>query len=220
MTMPSAPGRLSDHRVGPSQARHSGLPPSAVGHQHGSAREPGWWRLGVFAEGLSLPPLGVLVLASRTHPDLAGEWCADTSAAAPTDPIVRVRREGLALRAMPRSDEDAADAAWQKSRQLYTRGIRFHALPRQTIDQLKTAKAIGIAGCTSVDRMVAALADIVAIQATFGISADRAVVIEHQFRMFPEQRRDRNVMGHCALTLRAEARFLSGGNRNRSRKVS
>lgn len=51
------------------------------------------------------------------------------------------------------------------------------------------------------------------LAALFGIERDDACTIARQFRAYPDQRRADDLTRHCALTLRARKRFLSGGRK-------
>jgi len=51
---------------------------------------------------------------------------------------------------------------------------------------------------------------VIALAALFGIAQDDAAMIERDFRTNPDGRRSQDLTKHCALTLRARKRFLSG----------
>lgn len=54
---------------------------------------------------------------------------------------------------------------------------------------------------------------VIALAALFGITQDDASMIERDFRTNPAGRRSEDLTKHCALTLRARKRFLSGGRK-------
>lgn len=62
----------------------------------------------------------------------------------------------------------------------------------------------------SAEHMEWLKAESLRIAALFGIEHNDAVTIARHFRAYPDQRRSDDLTKHCALTLRARKRFLSG----------
>lgn len=132
----------------------------------------------------------------------------------------RFKRDGNDLILMPPADEETADAEWRGQRHPYSKGVRFRRLSPETAGRVREARQFGIRHCTSLDQLLTAHADVAELRASFGLARDRAIAIEEQFRRFPDRRRARNLMAHCALLLRAEARHLAGGTRIGRRKAA
>lgn len=72
------------------------------------------------------------------------------------------------------------------------------------------AEGKGLGRFASAEHVAWLKAESLRLAALFGIEHSDAVTIARQFRAYPDQRRSEDLTNHCALTLRARKRFLSG----------